>query len=126
MTPPSRRRLVAPALVLTLGLGAVAAVAGPAAAVRTAFASTGGVSIVDPFESDEGEAVAIPDNAAGNPFPSTISVTDSGGHHRRRRQLLGLTHGFPSDIDIFLVGPGGQQVTLMSDAGGAVPIPAST
>ena len=111
-----------PALVLTLGIGAVAAAAGPAAAVRTAFASTGGVNIVDPFESDEGEAVAILDNSAGNPFPSTISVSDSEVITDVDVQLLGLTHDFPSDIDMLLVGPGGQQVTLMSDAGGDVPI----
>ncbi|SFQ12695.1 VCBS repeat-containing protein, partial [Geopseudomonas sagittaria] len=32
--------------------------------------------------------------------------------------LNGLTHGWPQDLDILLVGPQGQKVLLMSDAGG--------
>jgi hypothetical protein len=32
--------------------------------------------------------------------------------------LDGLSHNFPDDIDVLLVGPGGQALKLMSDAGG--------
>src|SRR5206468_3603477 len=32
--------------------------------------------------------------------------------------LRGLSHTFPDDLDILLVGPGGQTLMLMSDAGG--------
>jgi hypothetical protein len=37
--------------------------------------------------------------------------------------LTGYSHFFPDDVDILLVGPGGQSVTLMSDAGGGVGTP---
>jgi hypothetical protein len=32
--------------------------------------------------------------------------------------LTGLTHTFPADVDILLVGPGGQNLIIMSDIGG--------
>ena len=34
--------------------------------------------------------------------------------------LFDVSHTWPDDIDVLLVGPGGQQVTLISDAGGGV------
>ena len=33
-------------------------------------------------------------------------------------QLNGLTHTFPDDVDVMLVGPQGQKVMLMGEAGG--------
>ncbi|MFF2291115.1 proprotein convertase P-domain-containing protein [Peribacillus butanolivorans] len=36
--------------------------------------------------------------------------------------LTNMSHTFPDDIDILLVGPGGQNVILMSDAGGGADI----
>ncbi len=35
--------------------------------------------------------------------------------------LSGLSHTYPDDVDMFLQGPGGQKVMLMSDAGGDRP-----
>ena len=32
--------------------------------------------------------------------------------------LVGINHTFPDDIEVLLVSPGGQKVTLMGDAGG--------
>src|SRR5438552_7256168 len=53
------------------------------------------------------------------PYPSTISVAGlSGKLTKVRVGLNNLSHPRPSDIDILLVGPGGQSVLLMSDAGG--------
>ena len=55
----------------------------------------------------------------GSPYPSTINVTGIPGTIRDvTAQLSKLTHPFPLDLDILLVGPGGQNVMLMSDVGG--------
>src|SRR5437870_4919209 len=57
--------------------------------------------------------------ARAEPYPSTISVAGlSGKLTKVRVGLNNLSHSRPSDIDILLVGPGGQSVLLMSDAGG--------
>jgi subtilisin-like proprotein convertase family protein len=61
----------------------------------------------------------INDNSRANPYPSTLSVSGVNGTVANVTvTLLGLTHPFPDDIDMLLVGPNGQGVVLMSDAGG--------
>ncbi|HJQ68446.1 MAG TPA: C25 family cysteine peptidase [Blastocatellia bacterium] len=52
------------------------------------------------------------------PYPSTINVTGQGGITKVTVTLSGINHDFPDDIEILLVGPGGQKVTLMGDNGG--------
>lgn len=62
--------------------------------------------------------LSIPDNANGSPYPSTITVTGmSGAVSKVVVNLKGLNHTYPDDLDILLVGPGGQKVMLMSDVG---------
>ncbi|MGE3466345.1 MAG: CSLREA domain-containing protein, partial [Pyrinomonadaceae bacterium] len=60
---------------------------------------------------------------AGNaaPYPSASgAITGANGTITRVRvQLTGFTHSYPDDVDIVLVGPGGQRSMIMSDAGGA-------
>lgn len=52
-------------------------------------------------------------------YPSAIVVSGFVGTVGRLAvNLHGLSHTFPDDLDIVLVGPGGQKVVLMSDAGG--------
>ena len=54
-----------------------------------------------------------------NPYPSVITVSNLPGTITDVSVTLSnLFHTFPDDIDILLVGPGGQRVLLMSDAGG--------
>ncbi|WP_223343034.1 cadherin domain-containing protein [Synechocystis sp. PCC 7339] len=54
-----------------------------------------------------------------DPYPSTINVTGvSGTITDITVTLKGLTHTFPADIDILLVGPTGAKTILMSDIGG--------
>jgi subtilisin-like proprotein convertase family protein len=36
--------------------------------------------------------------------------------------LTGISHTYPDDLDVLLVGPAGQKVLLMSDAGGGTDI----
>jgi subtilisin-like proprotein convertase family protein len=51
------------------------------------------------------------------PYPSTIGVSSAGLVTDVNVKLHGLTHDLPADIDILLVGPGGQGVVLMADTG---------
>lgn len=57
------------------------------------------------------------------PYPSTIIVPELGAPvNAVTVTLMGLTHSFPADIDVLLVGPQGQTVLLMSDCGGSTSI----
>lgn len=52
------------------------------------------------------------------PYPSNISVTgQSGVILKVTVKLKSLSHTFPNDIDVLLVGPGGQTAVIMSDVG---------
>src|SRR5207237_186552 len=55
----------------------------------------------------------------GIPYPSTITLTNQPGSISRVRVVLNnMSHTYPGDLDVLLVGPGGQKVLLMSDTGG--------
>ncbi|HJP64739.1 MAG TPA: Calx-beta domain-containing protein, partial [Actinomycetota bacterium] len=71
-------------------------------------------------------AILVPAGAAGGetegtaaPYPSTIELTETRLIADVDVALLGLSHGNPDDLDVLLVGPGGQSVLLMSDGAGA-------
>jgi subtilisin-like proprotein convertase family protein len=68
--------------------------------------------------ADAGAPLTINDNAAATPYPHTQHIPL--GHRITKLQVVlsGLSHTFPDDLDVFLQGPGGQTVLLMSDAGG--------
>src|SRR4029078_8960586 len=54
------------------------------------------------------------------PYPSTLSISGLGANGTLGAvKLRGLRHTFPDDIDILLVGPGGQNAIIMSDVGGS-------
>lgn len=66
-------------------------------------------------------AITIDDSTGlATPYPSTVAA---GGMRRGKIldaniTLRGYTHGFSDDVDVRLVGPGGQNATIMSDVGG--------
>jgi subtilisin-like proprotein convertase family protein len=63
--------------------------------------------------------ITIPNSGIANPYPSQIDVAGLQGTIRRVRVTLsGLAHTFPDDVDILLVGPGGQNAIILSDVGG--------
>ena len=63
--------------------------------------------------------ITIRDNTNATPYPSTLLVSGVNGQVVRVQVTLSnLTHTVPADIDMLLVGPGGQKVMLLSDAGG--------
>ena len=56
-------------------------------------------------------------------YPAPVTVSGmTGTISKVVVKVNGLTHTFARDIDMILVGPGGQKVMLMSDAGGNLPI----
>ena len=62
--------------------------------------------------------INIPDSGAASPYPSNIFVASTGIITKVTVKLNNLSHSFPSDIDVLLVGPGGQNAIIMSDVGG--------
>lgn len=96
--------------VLTL-VAVFTAWAGPAGA--TVHTNTGSIAI--PSTGSDGRAT---------PYPSDITLAESGTITDVNVTFTGLTHVYPSDLDTLLVSPGGQSVVLMADAGGNTPITA--
>jgi subtilisin-like proprotein convertase family protein len=83
--------------------------------------STGG--IVSPLELSGGSVIDIPRRGTGVPYPSTIQVSDVQGVITDVTvTLAGFSHEFPNDLDVLLVGPGGQSVLLAEGVGGAEPV----
>lgn len=67
--------------------------------------------------------IAIPGIGSGTPYPSTINVAGVTGTVKKVKvELNSLNHTYPADIDMVLVGPGGQAVKLMSDTGNTVDV----
>jgi hypothetical protein len=63
-------------------------------------------------------------NGPAAPYPSNVTVAGAPGRSGGIRVTLnGLYHTFPDNIDVLLVGPGGQRFVLMGDAGGPIAIP---
>lgn len=66
-------------------------------------------------------SIAIPGSGSSgpaSPYPSTLQV--SGGPASITGMVLsfrGMSHSFPGDLDILLVGPGGQSLLVQSDVG---------
>jgi hypothetical protein len=66
--------------------------------------------------------VAVPGTGGnlGSPYPSVINVADLQGSVVKVTVTLHVvTHSFPDDIDLLLVGPTGAKVLLWSDVGGS-------
>jgi subtilisin-like proprotein convertase family protein len=61
--------------------------------------------------------------ALASPYPSAINVSGLAGTVTKVTvTLTGLSHTFPSDVDILLVGPGGQTAVILSDVGDGIPV----
>lgn len=68
-------------------------------------------------------SIVINDNVPATPYPSTIAVSGLGPSVMNVTvTLTGLSHNFPEDVGVLLVGPTGVAVRLMTDVGGALAI----
>ena len=62
--------------------------------------------------------ITIPDMGPASPYPSPITVSGlTGTVSDVNATINSFSHTCPSDVDILLVGPGGQKTLLWSDAG---------
>ena len=103
--------------VFTLGLSAPVP-AGVTASVD--FATQNGTAQSVGAASSNPSSIAIPSVGPATPYPSTITMPPVPGVVNRVRVTLhGFKHIWPDDVDVLLVGPGGQSVFLMSDCGGS-------
>jgi len=60
--------------------------------------------------------IVIPSASAAAPYPSTITIAgETGTITNVEVTLQGMSHSDPTDVNVLLVGPGGQAVVLMSD-----------
>jgi len=67
--------------------------------------------------------IVIPSLGKTTPYPLTISVSGEVGTITNVVVTLhGMNHTFPGDVNMLLVGPGGQAVVLMSHAVGPFPM----
>jgi len=63
--------------------------------------------------------ITINDASPATPYPAVINVAGAPtSAFNVRATLTGLSHTFPGDLDILLVGPSGASVILLSDTGG--------
>ncbi|MDX2200429.1 MAG: hypothetical protein SF069_15855 [Phycisphaerae bacterium] len=82
----------------------------------------GGAALLTPFASAQtfsnSAPIIVADSGPAGVYPSEINVTGlSGPVDSVVVKLRNIQHTRPSDLDILLVGPGGERILLMSDCG---------
>jgi subtilisin-like proprotein convertase family protein len=107
--------------ILTASLvgGLIAAVAPAASAATSTFSQPTPTDIAPhrSFSSND-STITIPSSGPASAYPAPIQVSGlSGTITDVDVKLNTLNHPYPGDLDVMLVGPGGQHVVLMSDAG---------
>jgi uncharacterized repeat protein (TIGR01451 family) len=91
--------------------------------VNATFAKAQGIGTIVDDEArtlsfTNSSSMTIPGSGAASLYPSTIDLSGVPGQISKVTvTVVGITHTFPDDLDILLVGPAGQKVMLMSDAG---------
>jgi subtilisin-like proprotein convertase family protein len=63
-------------------------------------------------------AITIPDSGAATPYPSSVTVAGMAGVVSKATvALTGVSHTYVHDVNVVLVGPGGQTALLMAHVG---------
>ncbi|MEO6391140.1 MAG: M36 family metallopeptidase [Pyrinomonadaceae bacterium] len=75
-----------------------------------------------PFTFSNASAITINDStgmpAASMPYGNSVTVSGLTGNKKLKVGFTGFSHSFPGDVDVLLVGPGGQKMVIMSDVVG--------
>ena len=76
-----------------------------------------------PGEACSTGAITIPDSGPGSPYPSAVTVsTAATSVPTIQLKINAYSHTFPDDVDVLLVGPGGETLVVMSDVGGGTDV----
>jgi subtilisin-like proprotein convertase family protein len=95
--------------------------AGGASASNSFVLTVGGVATTGTFTN--GAAITIPLIGTATPYPSTITVSNlAGALSKVTVKVSQLSHTYPHDIGMLLVGPAGQAVVIMADTGGSLAV----
>jgi uncharacterized repeat protein (TIGR01451 family) len=85
------------------------------------------IGLTSPASFANSSAIAINDFSPATPYPSSIEVSCVPSPLTGVTvTITNLSHTYASDIDMLLVGPSGQAVMLMADAGDGNPINGAT
>jgi subtilisin-like proprotein convertase family protein len=107
--------LLAAIVAVTSVCLAAAALAGAAT-----FSNPAAITINDGGSCAPGPGFESLAPAPATPYPSVITVSGlSNTVTDVNVTLTGLTHTFAKDVDVLVVGPGGEMTILMADSGGA-------
>ena len=89
-----------------------------AGTVNVSYATSNGTATDGNNTLTNASAITIPSGGNASPYPSTIVVSGlTGTITQVKAKLTGFSHTYTQDVDVLLVGPGGQSVVLMSDVG---------
>jgi len=83
-----------------------------------------GVPSVPTVTFSNSAAITIPNgapattNGPATPYPSGITVSGLSGNKIMKVRLNQFSHAAPNNVDMLLVGPGGQKMEILSDQGG--------
>ncbi len=84
-----------------------------------AFEFVLGIAATESAQASNPASMTIPDSGASTPYPSIINVAGrSGVVSKVAVTLVGLSHTYPGDLDVLLVGPDGARVGLLGRVGG--------
>lgn len=105
------------------GAGTISGDASPTALVATSTSFRLGAPIGGaPVTFTSGTLINVPQgqpattSGIGGPYPSTINVAGLTGNKVITVELTDVAHEWGADVDILLVGPGGQKMIILSDA----------
>jgi hypothetical protein len=93
--------------------------ANPAVEHRVTYRTADGTATAATVARTSTTPISIPTLGTATPYPVVLDVAGlSGTIDDVAVRLDHLTHTYPADLDILLVGPGGQTSMFMSDNGG--------